>query len=128
MGFAHDRKEVKTHGEAGRLVGENLSGKVVSVIDDVITTGSSIEHACGLIEKTGGTIKNIVIGFDRQERAPNSPFSASQLLTRSTGTPVIASATLTDLIEVLTDLPDSHEQKHILPAILEYQKQYGIKC
>ena len=35
--YAHDRKEVKDHGEGGLLVGANMSGKEVVIVDDVTT-------------------------------------------------------------------------------------------
>src|SRR5262249_19897932 len=38
--FAHNRKEAKTHGEGGTLVGAPLRGRVV-IVDDVITDGAS---------------------------------------------------------------------------------------
>ncbi|MGI9293721.1 MAG: orotate phosphoribosyltransferase, partial [Pseudomonadales bacterium] len=46
--FAYNRKETKTHGEGGQLVGAPLQGRVL-VIDDVITAGTAIREAIALI-------------------------------------------------------------------------------
>ena len=47
--FAFNRKEIKTHGEGGELVGAKLEGRVV-IIDDVITAGTSVREATQIIE------------------------------------------------------------------------------
>ncbi|MCL4159354.1 UNVERIFIED_CONTAM: hypothetical protein GTU68_066229, partial [Idotea baltica] len=41
VGVAFNRKEAKTHGEAGKLIGAPLAGRVV-IVDDVITAGTAI--------------------------------------------------------------------------------------
>ena len=43
MPFAFNRKEAKTHGEGGSLVGSALTGDVV-IVDDVITAGTAIRE------------------------------------------------------------------------------------
>ena len=39
--FCFNRKEAKTHGEGGNLIGAPLKGRVL-IIDDVITAGTAI--------------------------------------------------------------------------------------
>ena len=46
--LAFDRK-AKDHGEGGRLIGAGLEGKRVLVVDDVITAGTAVREALGLI-------------------------------------------------------------------------------
>ena len=41
--FAYNRKEAKTHGEGGVLVGAPLAGRIL-VIDDVITAGTAVRE------------------------------------------------------------------------------------
>ncbi|MEY4001715.1 MAG: orotate phosphoribosyltransferase [Pseudomonadota bacterium] len=43
--FAYNRKEAKDHGEGGMLVGANLSGREVLIIDDVISAGTSVRES-----------------------------------------------------------------------------------
>ena len=47
-----NRKEAKTHGEGGNIVGAPLSGDIL-IIDDVITAGTAIREVMGLIEQSG---------------------------------------------------------------------------
>ena len=67
--LAFNRKEAKAHGEGGTLIGAPLAGKRVLIIDDVITAGTAIREALGIIRETGGIPAGIVIALDRQERA-----------------------------------------------------------
>ena len=48
--IAYDRKEEKTHGEGGQIVGD-VSGKNVLIIDDVISAGLSSKRAIEFIRK-----------------------------------------------------------------------------
>jgi orotate phosphoribosyltransferase len=47
--FAFNRKEAKTHGEGGSLVGAPLQGDVV-VVDDVMTAGTAIRESMAILE------------------------------------------------------------------------------
>ena len=51
--FAFDRKEEKSHGEGGSLVGD-IKNKKVLVIDDVLTAGTALKQSLGIISKSGG--------------------------------------------------------------------------
>jgi orotate phosphoribosyltransferase len=46
---AYNRKEAKDHGEGGTIVGASVSGKRVLIIDDVITAGTAVNEALGII-------------------------------------------------------------------------------
>ena len=45
VGVAFNRKEIKNHGERGWLIGEEIRGRRVLVVDDVITAGTAIKDA-----------------------------------------------------------------------------------
>ena len=64
---AFNRKEAKDHGEGGLLIGAPLEDRRVLVVDDVITAGTAIREALGLIRAGGGTPAGIVVALDRQE-------------------------------------------------------------
>ena len=49
MPYSFNRKEAKTHGEGGNIVGAPLSGDIL-IIDDVITAGTAIREAMGSAE------------------------------------------------------------------------------
>ncbi|CAD6968811.1 unnamed protein product, partial [Tilletia controversa] len=70
VGFAHNRKEAKTHGDGGSLVGASLKGKRVLIIDDVITAGTPINESTAILAtQPGAKLVGICIALDRQERA-----------------------------------------------------------
>jgi len=63
--FAYNRKEAKTHGEGGNLIGAPLSGNVL-IIDDVITKGIASTEAIDYIQTAGATPAGLVVAVDRQ--------------------------------------------------------------
>lgn len=119
--FAYNRKEAKDHGEGGTLVGAPLKGRVL-VIDDVISAGTSVRESVELIRQAGATLAGVVIALDRQERGQGE-LSAVQEVEKSYAIPVIAVASLADLIKFLGDSTDLQRN---LGAVSAYRKQYGI--
>ena len=119
--FAYNRKEVKDHGEGGSLVGAPLAGKVL-IIDDVISAGTSVRESVELIRAAGATPCGVVIALDRMERGTGE-LSAVQEVQRDYGIPVVAVATLNDLMAYLHDRPDF---KAYEAAIVRYRQEYGI--
>lgn len=128
VGFAFNRKEEKTHGDGGTIVGASLAGKKVVVVDDVMTTGTSSSEAVEIVRAHGGTVIACVIAFDRQERGNESELSAVQEFEQKYNIPVYAVATLNGLISVLKNTPaESGDDAvgEILEEIIEYQDRYG---
>lgn len=70
--FSYNRKEVKDHGEGGQLVGANLAGRKVIVVDDVITAGTAIRESVNILKQAGATLVGVVVCLDRQERTDQS--------------------------------------------------------
>ena len=96
---AFNRKEAKAHGEGGTLIGAPLAGRRVLIVDDVITAGTAIREALGLIAAAGGTVAGIVIALDRQERVGDDDArSAAERVAQDQNVPVIAIAGLSDLL------------------------------
>jgi uridine monophosphate synthetase len=105
---AYNRKEAKDHGEGGLLVGAPVVGQRVLIVDDVITAGTAIGEAIDIIKGAGGTPVGVVVGLDRQEVAtaavPGAPaLSAVQQVEATYGIPVLAVASLGDLIAYLQE-------------------------
>lgn len=120
---AFDRKEAKTHGEGGRMIGAPLAGRRVLVVDDVITAGTAAREALGLIAEAGGTPAGIAIALDRQERLSESDGrSASQAVAATHAIPVVAIATLADLLEFTGENATLAAERDRLDA---YRRQYG---
>lgn len=67
------RKQAKDHGTKslieGLAEGEDLTGQVVVVLEDVTTTGGSALRAIAVLREAGATIDHIVTIVDREEGA-----------------------------------------------------------
>jgi orotate phosphoribosyltransferase len=123
--FAFNRKEAKTHGEGGTLVGAALRGRVL-IVDDVITAGTAVRESLHLIRAAGAQPVGVALMLDRQERGRGKR-SAVQELEQLEGVKCVSIVTLADLIETLAQPPDgrvrvSAEQLTMLRA---YQQRYG---
>ena len=135
VGYAFNRKEVKDHGEGGIMVGEDVKGKRVVVVDDVMTSGKAIREAISIIEKQGGTLVGIVVALDREEKMPSQSEregksddgsargSAIGEVRRETGVPVLAILTLSDIIAGMEE-KGRHDE---VEAMRKYYAQYGSK-
>jgi orotate phosphoribosyltransferase len=125
--LAFNRKEAKAHGEGGSLIGAPLDGRRVLIVDDVITAGTAIREALAIIGDAGGTAAGIVIALDRQEvvgdgDAPGQRRSAAQAVASEHGIPVIAVATLADLLAFAGESATLAAERDRLHA---YRARYG---
>ena len=118
--FSFNRKEAKDHGEGGTIVGAKLGGRVM-IVDDVITDGGAKREAIELIRAQGAEPAGVLIAFDRMERG-RGELSAVQELSRDYGLPVIAIATLDDLLRFLAGEP--RLAGHVA-AVEAYRAAYG---
>lgn len=119
--FAFNRKEAKDHGEGGTLVGAPMQGKVL-IVDDVISAGTSVRESVELIRAAGATPSGVLIALDRMEKGQGD-LSAVQEVQRDYGIPVIAVATLKDLMAFLEGRADLEANR---AAVAAYRAQYGI--
>lgn len=129
IGYAFNRKEEKTHGDGGIIVGASLKNEGVVIVDDVMTTGTSSREAVQIIRAKGGYPTVCVISFDRQECGAEGQLSAVQEFEQNFRIPVYAVATLADLISFLQKVPAESGDDNtgeILEKILMYQKEYGV--
>jgi orotate phosphoribosyltransferase len=127
--FAFNRKEAKDHGEGGIIVGAPLQGRVV-IIDDVITAGTSVRESVNLIKQAGAVPAGVLIALDRMERAgPDdalSAHSAVQEVEKLYGLPVIAIASLADLMSFIGGAaPAARAIQPYQGAMLSYRARYG---
>ncbi len=74
--WGYNRKEAKDHGEGGMLVGADLKGKSVWVIDDVMTAGTAMREVVALLAKENAKVAGIIVALDRKEKGQgeNPPF------------------------------------------------------
>jgi orotate phosphoribosyltransferase len=121
MPYCFNRKEAKTHGEGGSLVGSPLEGKVM-LVDDVITAGTAIRESMQIIQAHGAELSGVLIALDRQEKG-QAELSAIQEVERDFNTKVISIVTLANLISYLEEKPDMTDS---LASIRRYREDYGI--
>ena len=119
--YCYNRKEAKDHGEGGSTVGAKLEGRVL-IIDDVISAGTSVRESIDLIRNSGAVPSAVVIALDRMERGLGE-LSAVQEVIKTYAIPVIAIATLTDLLGYLQDEPEMAEY---LAAVRTYRDLFGV--
>ena len=94
------------------------------MMDDVITAGTAIREALAIIGAAGGTAAAIVVALDRQEIAgPDRPQSATQAIAAQARIPVVAVATLDDLLALADESAELADERSRLQA---YRAQYGV--
>jgi orotate phosphoribosyltransferase len=121
--WAYNRKEAKDHGEGGHLVGAPLTGRVL-IVDDVMTAGTAVRESLELIRAQGAEPAGVLIALDRQERGQGE-LSAAQEVAAQFGIPVIAIATLADVLTYAGERPDLAAEHQ---RLLAYRERYGVKA
>ena len=119
--YSFNRKEAKTHGEGGNIVGSPLKGRIL-IIDDVITAGTAIRESMQIIESAGAKPAGVIIALDRQEKGTGE-LSAIQEVEQQYGIPVLSIIKLENLITYLKQHPDLQTN---LQAVSAYREKYGI--
>ncbi len=119
--YCFNRKEAKTHGEGGSLVGSPLKGRIM-LVDDVITAGTAIRESMEIIQAQGAELAGVLIALDRQERGKGE-LSAIQEVERDFGTKVVSIIGLKDLIQYLEGKPELAVH---LDAVKAYRAEFGV--
>jgi len=121
VGVAFNRKEAKSHGEGGSLIGRALEGRVL-IVDDVMTAGTAVTEAASLVRSGGGNLVGVLVALDRQEIvAPGQ--TAVARMTQELGAPVYAISTLSDVIAYLDSRGGYADS---LAQIRTYQREYCV--
>lgn len=121
--FCTNRKEIKDHGDVGGFLGAKLKdGDRVVIVEDVTTTGGSIDEVLPLIKAAANVeVIGLIVSLDRMEvAAEGSNKTALESLSEKYGFKAQAIVTMAEVLE--------HKQ---LPAdtkvaFREYYKQYGV--
>ena len=120
--FAYNRKEAKSHGEGGVLVGAPLRGRVL-IIDDVITAGTAVREVIAMIDKAGARLAGVAVGLNRQERGAGE-LSAIQELEQAHAVPVLSIIDMNHIIAYLQ--AGDADMQQSLQAMKEYRQRYGV--
>lgn len=119
--YCFNRKEAKTHGEGGELVGSALTGRVM-LVDDVITAGTAIRESMTLIQAKGADLAGVLVAIDRQERGRGTQ-SAIQEVEADFGCTVLSIICLDDLICYLAEKSGMDAE---LLAMQAYRAEFGV--
>ena len=129
IGAAFNRKEAKTHGEGGTLVGAAMDGRRVAIVDDVVTDGAAKREAHKTIIAAGGEVVGIVLALDRQEAATDQGDTAVGALERDLGVPVRCVANLDDLAVFLrSSRLDEQYRKVAIVRILQVLAESKLRA
>ena len=120
--IAYNRKEAKSHGEGGVLVGAPLQGRVL-IIDDVITAGTAVREVIAMIAAAGAELAGVAVGLNRQERGAGA-LSAIQELEQAHGVPVLS---IIDMDHIICYLEAGDVgMRPSLEAMRQYRRKYGV--
>ena len=132
--YCSNRKEVKDHGDSGSILGSKINdGDRVIIIEDVTTSGKSIEETYPVIkaqEGKPGSIKIIgeIISLNRMERAGDGSKNAAEYISEKYGFPVRSIVTMEDVISQLYTYGDKRIiTEKIKSEIDDYYAEYGSK-
>ncbi|MCM8531661.1 MAG: orotate phosphoribosyltransferase, partial [Lentisphaeraceae bacterium] len=102
VNFTFNRKEAKTHGEGGNLIGHKLQdGEKIVIVEDVITAGTAIRESLPVIEAAANVdIRAIVVSVDRMEKGTGD-LSAIDQVQEDFGIKTFAIVTIDEVVDYL---------------------------
>lgn len=129
--YCSNRKEVKDHGDTGILLGSQMKdGDRVVIIEDVTTSGKSIEETYPIIKAQGMVeVVGLMVSLNRMERGKGEK-SALEEIQELYGFKANAIVTMADVVEHLYNKECQGQvviDDKIKAAIDAYYEQYGAK-
>lgn len=130
--YCSNRKEVKDHGDVGILLGSKIKdGDRVVIIEDVTTSGKSIEETFPIIKAQGNIeIKGLIVSLNRMEHGKGENMTALEEIREMYGFETAAIVTMEEVVERLYNnecqgkVVIDDEMKKSIDA---YFAQYGVK-
>ena len=130
--YCSNRKEVKDHGDTGILLGSPVKdGDRVMIIEDVTTSGKSIEETFPILKAQGDVeIKGLIVSLDRCERGKGTKSALAEIKDLY-GVPTAAIVSMKDVVEHLYNRECEGSiviNDQIKAAIDAYYQQYGAQA
>lgn len=129
--YCSNRKEAKDHGDVGILLGSGIQdGDRVVIIEDVTTSGKSIEETFPILKAQGNIeIKGLMVSLNRCERGKGTK-SALQEVSELYGFPTGAIVSMKEVVEHLYNRPYQGQiiiDDTLKASIDAYYEQYGAE-
>ena len=130
--YCSNRKEAKDHGDAGILLGSPIKdGDKIVIIEDVTTSGKSIEETFPIIKAQGNVeILGLMVSLNRMEKGRDSDKSALEEIKEKYGFDASAIVSMADVVAHLYNKDCNGKvviNDEIKTAIDKYYEQYGAK-
>ena len=127
--YCSNRKEIKDHGDTGILLGSPIKdGDKVVIIEDVTTSGKSIEETFPIIMEQGKVeILGLMVSLNRMEKGKGDK-SALVEIKEKYGFNANAIVSMAEVVEYLYNRPYKGKvviDDKIKAAIDDYYQQYG---
>ena len=131
IGYCSNRKEIKDHGDKGILLGSPIKdGDRVVIIEDVTTSGKSIEETFPIIMEQGKVeILGLMVSLNRMERGKGDK-SALVEIKEKYGFDANAIVSMAEVVEFLYNRPYNGQiviDDDIKSRIDAYYETYGVK-
>ena len=128
--YCSNRKEIKDHGDTGILLGSKIKdGDKVVIIEDVTTSGKSIEETFPIIKAQGDvTIKGLMVSLNRMEVGLGGKVAALDEIHEKYGFEAKAIVTMAEVVEHLYNRECQGRvviDDDMKAAIDNYYEQYG---
>lgn len=128
--YCSNRKEMKTHGDTGILLGSTLKkADRILMIEDVTTAGTSIYETMPILKDLSeAEIVGLIISVDRMEKGKGEK-SAIEELTETYGMKISSIVTMKEVIEYLSATPIDGKlmiDTALRTKIDEYYAEYGV--
>ena len=129
--YCSNRKEIKDHGDTGILLGSPIKdGDKVVIIEDVTTSGKSIEETFPIIMEQGNVeILGLMVSLNRMERGKGDK-SALVEIKEKYGFDANAIVSMAEVVEYLYNRPYKGKvviDDEIKSRIDAYYDTYGVK-
>lgn len=126
IAYCSNRKEIKDHGDTGILLGHKLKeGDRVVIIEDVITSGKSMEETVPILQANKVEIVGSMVSLDRHEIGKGGTVTALKEVSNLYGFPTAAIVSMPEAAEYLRGQGKITDEQ--CAAIDEYYKKYGPK-
>ena len=130
--YSSNRKEVKDHGDTGILLGSKMKdGDRVVIIEDVTTSGKSIEETFPIIQAQGDiTVVGLEVSLNRMEVGKGGSVTALDEIQSLYGFEANAIVTMDEVTEYLYNRPCNGRiviDDTIKAALDAYYEQYGVR-